>query len=114
MSRKRMRGTGVPRSQQEILLSVENKVSATLGSGLSQLNPLPFRPDALALELAAGGGDVAAARGADRGAQPAVVDDLGEAVDAVVGAALVGRTRPGIERDQVHLGVDRRQDAHQL
>src|SRR5690242_8988769 len=64
---------------------------------------LTLRPDALALELAAGGGDVATARGAHRRAQPAVVDDLGEAVDAVVRAALVGRARPGVERDQVHL-----------
>src|SRR5262249_8269828 len=67
-----------------------------------------------ALELAAGGEDVAAARRAHRGRQAPGGDDLGEAVDAVIGRALVGRAGPRVERDQVHLGVDRLEQAHQL
>ena len=63
-------------------------------------------PLALALELAAGGEDVAAARRADRRGVAGAVDDVGEALDRLPVGALVVGARPGIERDQVDLGRD--------
>ena len=61
---------------------------------------------AFALQLAAGGEDVAAARGADRRGIAGAVDDVGEALDRLPVGALVVGARPGIERDQVDLGRD--------
>src|SRR5260370_26467406 len=75
------------------VFSYAGKVSplrlASLGSGRDDALKLHLLPSAAlpgALELAAGGEDVSAARRADGGAPPAIVHDLGEAVHAVVGA----------------------------
>src|SRR4051812_48467745 len=68
---------------------------------------------ALALQLAAGGEDVAAARGADGRGVAGAVDDVGKALDGVPVRALVARPRPGIERDQVDLGRDAGEQADQ-
>src|SRR3954451_1521780 len=66
--------------------------------------PCP-RPEllGLALELAAGGEDVAAARGAHRRGVAGPEHDLGKALDALPVRALVLRAGPGVERDQVDL-----------
>ena len=58
----------------------------------------------LRLELAAGGENVAAARGAHRRGIAGVENVFGEFFDLVPVRTFVGRTGPGIERDQVDLG----------
>src|SRR5262245_32870711 len=57
-------------------------------------------------ELAAGGEDVAAAGGAHRARIAGAVQHRGEALDGLAIGALIGGTRPGIERDEVDLGGD--------
>src|SRR5215218_9853354 len=61
---------------------------------------------ALALQLAAGGEDVAPARRADRRGVAGAVEDGREGLDSPPVGALVGAARPRIERDQVDLGRD--------
>src|SRR5688572_861797 len=58
----------------------------------------------VALQLAAGGEDVAAARRADRRSVAGAVEDRGERLDGRPGGALILAPRPGVERDQVDLG----------
>src|SRR5437879_5070172 len=61
---------------------------------------------ALALQLAAGGEDVAAAGRADRRGVTAAVEDRGEGLDGPPVGTFVGAAGPGVERDQVDLGRD--------
>src|SRR5690606_35028701 len=61
---------------------------------------------AFALELTAGGKDVAAAPGAHRRGVAGLVDDIGKALDAARGRVAIVRARPGIERVE----VDRRRN----
>src|SRR5271166_7131589 len=63
------------------------------------------RPQLLsfALELAAGGEDVATARRAHRARIASVEDDLGEAFDRLPVRALVGTVGPSIERNEIDL-----------
>jgi uncharacterized membrane protein len=65
------------------------------------------------LELAAGGHDVLAARGADRAGVAGLVDDVGEGLDPRPVGALVGRAGPFVEGDQVDLGRDAGDQLHQ-
>src|SRR5690606_10250556 len=58
----------------------------------------------LALELAAGGIDVVAARAPHRRDHAGVVEQLLEAADGLVARALEARTRKRVEREQVDLG----------
>src|SRR5690606_34440419 len=58
----------------------------------------------LALELAAGGIDVVAARAPYRSDHAGVVEQLLEAADRLIVRALEARARERIERDQVDLG----------
>src|SRR5882757_3982811 len=55
------------------------------------------------LELAAGGKDVASARGAHRRGVAGIDDDLGELLDLLPVRAFVFAARPRIERNQVDL-----------
>src|SRR6185312_16964616 len=73
------------------------------------------RPEflALALKLAAGGENVAAARRAHRARVAGVEHDLREALDSFPVRAFVSASRPGIERDEVDLGGQTLQEAHQ-
>ena len=64
-----------------------------------------------AFELAAGGEDVAATRGADRRGIAGAVEHGGEGLDRRPIAANIVRAWPGIERDQIDLG---RHAGHQL
>ena len=64
----------------------------------------PAQPDARRFELAAGGEDVAAARGAHRRRIAGGEDDVGERRDRRVRRAFVGRAGPRVERDQIDLG----------
>ena len=57
-----------------------------------------------ALQLAAGGQNVAAARRAHRARIARVEHDLGKALDGLPVRAFVGAARPGIERNEVDLG----------
>src|ERR1700756_5666800 len=59
---------------------------------------------ALALQLTAGGENVAAARRADRRGVAGAVEDRGEGLDRLPVRALVVGPRPRIEGDQVDLG----------
>src|SRR5689334_4697380 len=67
----------------------------------------------LRLQLAAGGEDVAAARGAHRGGVAGVEDIFGEFLDLLPVGALVTRARPGIERDQVDLRRNALEQLHE-
>src|SRR5215207_6444384 len=58
---------------------------------------------ALALELAAGGEDVPAARRADGRGVAGPEDDFGERLDPLPVRALVGASRPGVEWNEVDL-----------
>jgi hypothetical protein len=65
-----------------------------------------LRPDllALALQLTAGGHDVAAARGPHRACVARAIDDLGEALDRVPLAVLILRAGPQVERNEITPG----------
>src|SRR5258708_39829212 len=89
--RRATRGTGSSRNSEIGPVSDPDRSSS--GLRLEVAHALATAAQAGALELAAGGEDVAAARRAHRRTQAAIVHDLGEAMDAVVGAALVGRAR---------------------
>jgi len=59
--------------------------------------------DAFGTQLAAGGEDVAAARGADGGGVAGAVQNVGELLDRVPAGTFIRRAGPGVERDQVDL-----------
>lgn len=70
---------------------------------LSRLHRLALA-DALALQLAAGGHDVAAPGRAHGARVAGIEDDVAEGGDGGIAAALEGRPGPGVEGDQVDLG----------
>src|SRR4051812_44939567 len=65
-------------------------------------------------QLAAGGADVAAAALANRHADPVIGDDLREPIDHLIGRPLERNPRRGVERDDVHLRLQRRHQSGQL
>src|SRR5262245_36381512 len=77
---------------------------AGLGSLLVRLLGGLALADAFALQLAAGGHDVAPARRAHRARIARIEDDVAEGGDGGIAAALEGRPGPGIEGDEVDLG----------
>src|SRR5690606_13609916 len=71
-------------------------------------------PFAFALELTAGSKDIAAAGRADGRGIALAIDDIGKAFDAARGRSAIVRTRPGVERDQIDLGRNAGEQAHQF
>ena len=71
-------------------------------------------PQAFGFELAAGGENIAAARGSDRRRIAGPVHDIGKRGDILVGRTFIRRTRPGIERNEVDLGGNAADQPHQF
>src|SRR4051812_45517414 len=99
----RSRSQGRSDQEEEFLLPIRsrNRSKVSPPSGGRDRALRPAQALARRLELAAGGQDVAPARGAYRAGVARILEDAGEGADAVVGGAGVGRARPGVERDQV-------------
>ena len=64
-------------------------------------------------QLPTGGHDIFAARGSDGAGIARLVDDIGKTLDLVPIRPLIGGARPFVERDQVDLGGDARNQLDQ-